>query len=815
MADKKVFISYKSEDYENALWVRQVLESNGISCWMAPESIPGGSNYAVEIPQAIKGCSVFVVVVSTLCQESKWVPRELDQAINANKPIMPFMLENCELKDDFNFYLSNVQRYAAYEDKVKTIEKMILEIRSLMEVESKLSGGAENAAPAVNNDINVIKPPKEKKPKPEKAPMSAEKKAKVKKICVPVVAVFLAIAVAVSAIFIVKNNRKFDPNTMYRYVITASENSDISNFSKTQEIIKKRLDAVCKKYQFNAEGGKIEVIFEKELIGKEDPEAFFSKYVMATGKLGVYPNKDSARYYILDPNETEDVEKIEYKTGKLTNVDSKDIDKNKEYNYVTVKLSSDVKTELSQYNNPVLSLVTGSESTEDVKAYRDKDGVFYIVEGTKEDNYCKAIYDILKGEEVKTDLSLYTDLEAITKWETVKDDKPEDSKQCNLDAFKEDTVLFSYSSYDITTEGEVTDAVNIIKKRLNIIGNPYAIGLVYKDKKPYAIAVKTLPDRMNRAVANAITASSTNLKIRVGMQEVRLPYISSNGYAEYKGGKLTFVFDSNSLFTDDLDALDSVIKNNVGKSDYIYLNVSGALVGENLFCSKLDKNTKSNPLEFTDLVYNIEENNKDKADEKDEEWLGELIASIATEENEVRSISFDGDLYSSYGAKEDIKDMAWHANRSEEIVNKYKSKITELSKEAEIYYKQNTLYVNLNMPVNDEFADSVPKFGKEIYNIVDFEKNENLDALNIYFIDEDNNQDERARIFFNKEYGEPNSYSGNTNGKISANGIFAGGKVDLVKDEIVKQLKSDDFYSSRAKNSVFSIDNAWITTSLN
>lgn len=111
----EVFISYKAEEYEEARFVKTTLETNGISCWMAPESIRGGSCYAAEIPGAIRTSKVFVLILSEKCQLSKWVPRELDQAINEGKTILPFMLENCELKDDFNFYLSNVQRYAAYE----------------------------------------------------------------------------------------------------------------------------------------------------------------------------------------------------------------------------------------------------------------------------------------------------------------------------------------------------------------------------------------------------------------------------------------------------------------------------------------------------------------------------------------------------------------------------------------------------------------------------------------------------------------------------------------------------------------------------
>lgn len=134
MKNKKVFISYKSEEFEEASWVKEKLEAEGISCWMAPESIKGGSNYAAEIPQAIRNCVVFVVILSEKAQTSKWVPRELDQAINEEKIIMPFMVENCSLKDEFNFYLTNVQRYEAYKNKSATMKKMIKEIKAILSI---------------------------------------------------------------------------------------------------------------------------------------------------------------------------------------------------------------------------------------------------------------------------------------------------------------------------------------------------------------------------------------------------------------------------------------------------------------------------------------------------------------------------------------------------------------------------------------------------------------------------------------------------------------------------------------------------------
>lgn len=81
----KVFISYSSKEYDRAFSLKQILEANGIGCWMAPQSIPSGSDYSQEIPRAIRECDVFLLLLSEASQDSKWVPKELDNAISGGK----------------------------------------------------------------------------------------------------------------------------------------------------------------------------------------------------------------------------------------------------------------------------------------------------------------------------------------------------------------------------------------------------------------------------------------------------------------------------------------------------------------------------------------------------------------------------------------------------------------------------------------------------------------------------------------------------------------------------------------------------------
>lgn len=94
-----VFISYSSKDYAIATKIRNKLRENNINCWMAPDSIPGGSDYAHEIPSAIESCDYFLIALSENSQQSVWVPKELDLAITAKKTVLPIIIDSSALEN--------------------------------------------------------------------------------------------------------------------------------------------------------------------------------------------------------------------------------------------------------------------------------------------------------------------------------------------------------------------------------------------------------------------------------------------------------------------------------------------------------------------------------------------------------------------------------------------------------------------------------------------------------------------------------------------------------------------------------------------
>ena len=54
------FVSHCSKDVYVVNQLVNILKTCNISYWKAPEMIPAGSNYAREIPNALKNCDIFL-----------------------------------------------------------------------------------------------------------------------------------------------------------------------------------------------------------------------------------------------------------------------------------------------------------------------------------------------------------------------------------------------------------------------------------------------------------------------------------------------------------------------------------------------------------------------------------------------------------------------------------------------------------------------------------------------------------------------------------------------------------------------------------
>ena len=127
-----IFISYSSKQKSIADGVCHYLEENGFKCWMAPRDIPIGSEYGDLIEEAIKACKAIVLVFSEAASISKWVKGEINVAFSEDKPILPFRVDETEIKGGFRVMLNQMHWIDAYPHYADRLPDLLNSISSLL-----------------------------------------------------------------------------------------------------------------------------------------------------------------------------------------------------------------------------------------------------------------------------------------------------------------------------------------------------------------------------------------------------------------------------------------------------------------------------------------------------------------------------------------------------------------------------------------------------------------------------------------------------------------------------------------------------------
>jgi len=104
-----VFLSYASADRDQALFIAAALESAGIPVWIDRTGISGGLSWAEEIAGAVRGCALLAVLCSAASMDSRNVRKELQLAWDADRPILPVLLEHVKFPAAIAYFLNGRQ----------------------------------------------------------------------------------------------------------------------------------------------------------------------------------------------------------------------------------------------------------------------------------------------------------------------------------------------------------------------------------------------------------------------------------------------------------------------------------------------------------------------------------------------------------------------------------------------------------------------------------------------------------------------------------------------------------------------------------
>ncbi|MDO5810061.1 MAG: toll/interleukin-1 receptor domain-containing protein [Methanobrevibacter sp.] len=126
-----VYICYDEKDVETAKDVCEVLENDGLECWVKNRDA-GVKDIVTEIMDAIKRNKVMVLLYSKNSKNSNYVNNEVNRAFSQKKPILVFQIDDSKLEGSLEFFLRNKPWIKAYPNPEDKFDELVEDTRKLV-----------------------------------------------------------------------------------------------------------------------------------------------------------------------------------------------------------------------------------------------------------------------------------------------------------------------------------------------------------------------------------------------------------------------------------------------------------------------------------------------------------------------------------------------------------------------------------------------------------------------------------------------------------------------------------------------------------
>jgi hypothetical protein len=100
---RRIFVCHAAHDRSWAEWISDYLLGHGFDVWRDDVAIPAGESWLVSIGQALRQSNVMIAVMSPAFFKSEWAQTETASAAAMKMPIIPVMVEQCEIKGLLSF----------------------------------------------------------------------------------------------------------------------------------------------------------------------------------------------------------------------------------------------------------------------------------------------------------------------------------------------------------------------------------------------------------------------------------------------------------------------------------------------------------------------------------------------------------------------------------------------------------------------------------------------------------------------------------------------------------------------------------------
>ena len=723
----EIFISYRRDGGDTlAQLIYDRLTARGYKVFLDIESLRSGK-FNEKLLNVIEECKDLIVILppgalERCSNEGDWLYLELSYAMKNRKNIIPVMMKGFEWPETFPEGLEGLQNYNGIHDSKDYFDAVIDKIVSLLQSRQTLfeilrkKGNKKTHVSLTRNRIRR--------------------------------AVFILIAVLLAAAGILFLPEKMRERELQKEaenvkaVFTPDEEMTITEFYDAQEIIKQRLDILSNgvDYDFTAREDQIEVSIPLDVFKDLDVEGTLEGEISRAMELYITGYLDEEGY--LEPLSEregepitisrEDIEKISVSQGNADafGISEEDIEtyrlgEAEEYIRVEIVLSEDICSSIQKVFGEQDVYCLGMDVGEYDRYYywnlfkTKSEDTFYIINAGQNEGYNRLLQFNLQQETFSNGFTFnYT---MPVEWGSLSEFTDPGEYQCNVWDIQEPYVTFQVdiNEYYEIEEKEWQDVYASIKRRMDALNMPYAIGKTVNPDSEYGITIRTGTDHMGPEIIEMIFS---NGGLRVGGIYSTLlysNYVNDLTIESGKNGTYSFCPVSDELdsysYESSIDAISS------SDSSAVYLKVgtnSGELKIAKTDISEIakERNPRFDNIYFLGMDKLTEEN----------KYLLDLLKEIAVSPKFTPGYA----SYSlvSYIIKDNNGFNDWGIQSlADDILNSVKEQVGNLYPDAKVTassYNCRSIIISMVMDLNDDFPQRVNEAVKQLYNICSLESGE-------------------------------------------------------------------------------------------
>ena len=521
-----IFISYRRDGGDTlAQLIYDRLTDRGYSVFLDIESLRSGK-FNEKLFSVIDECRDVVVILPPgsleRCRnEGDWLFLELTHALQERKNIIPVMMKGFEWPDDMPEGLEELPNFNGIQDSKDYFDAVIDKMTTLLQSRPALFG-------SVRKKLHKKRPHFDIRTKIKKR----------KKLLIGLGVVTAAVILAVAAALY------FPKRYQEQQLDAASENVDVmiypaddmsaSEYYDAQDILKQRFDILADgvDYEYTVRDDTIHVVIPQEVFHEINPETALRCYVTRPGKLSITggyssgdaeegtgePAAEDGQFVDVSRDDITGLERKtatgeELQTDRITKGTSR-FESSEEYQYFEITFSDEVCSRMRELfgEQEVYYLSQDIEEAGSINSYyyqilaSDSPDTFYIIDYYQEDN----IYNLVEFNYLHETFgsSFLFNCVLPVEWEAMSETEDPGENQCDIWDIEQPYVTMRFGCYtEEISAGEMQDYTASLRRRLDALDMPYAIGRTIDPEFDYGLTIRTGTEHIGEDIIELMFSS--------------------------------------------------------------------------------------------------------------------------------------------------------------------------------------------------------------------------------------------------------------------------------------------------------------------